>query len=71
MEPPRRVQTLLAMGRRVTQTQEVAEVLNNFNMELIPSLTQLNGRVLNAETVSLKSVAYNNIAADWTQGELH
>ena len=70
MEPAKRVETLLRFASRVTQTPEVRDVLRSFDMEMIPTLTRLSGRVLKVEEVSMKSIKYASGEADWTQGDL-
>ena len=71
MDPPKRVETLLKFAERVTQTSAVTDVLYSFDMEMNPELTELNGRILAPELVSLKwENGYKSVEADWTRGDL-
>ena len=72
MGPHKRLESINNFSKRMNKTKAVQEVLDEWDMKLNDSPTQLTGRVLNPEVVFLKKqVTYKLQNADWTNCEYY
>jgi len=68
MEPNKRVESLVQLSNRLTKVPSVVQELLSWNMKFSPKLLEMKGRLLNPETVILKTkVNYSSNNADWTR----
>lgn len=66
MTPNKRVEAIQTFSRRLMTAPEVSAELDKWNMEINPSLKTALGRVLNPETIYLKTeTTYQSSNADW------
>ena len=66
MTPHKRVEAIQTFSRRLMTAPEVSAELDKWNMEINPSLKTALGRVLNPETIFLKTeTTYHSSNADW------
>lgn len=55
MEPQKRVETLQKFAQRVIRTEAVTKEMKKWNLEMLPELVRLKGRLLPPEEVSIVS----------------